>query len=288
MRTRDLGRWAALVSSSPARRARWLRAGRDGLSLAGVVVLVALAIGGSGIDAHAYWSFDPAHPYVDAVTNLSAPDGFRYAPPVALLLAPLHAIPWPVFRLLWLGLEVACLWLLLGRWAFAALAFYPVALELWGGNVNLMVAIAIAAGFRWPAAWSFVLLTKVAPGIGLLWFVARREWRALGIALGATVLIVAVGLLTTPDLWAQWFAALVAESQLPVLGHPLVDLPLTLRLAAAVVVVVWSALTNRPWGVFVGSFLALPTIWWSGPSVLVGIAAWGGRGDAANRRRSPG
>ena len=50
--------------------------------------------------------------------------------------------------------------------------------ELAGGNISLLLAVAIVVGFRWPAAWAFVLLTKVTPGIGLLWFVVRREWRS--------------------------------------------------------------------------------------------------------------
>ena len=48
------------------------------------------------------------------------------------------------------------------------------------------MAAAIALGFRYPAAWSFLLLTKVTPGIGLVWFAVRREWRPLAIALGFT------------------------------------------------------------------------------------------------------
>ena len=52
------------------------------------------------------------------------------------------------------------------------------------------IAAAIVIGFRWPAAWSLVLLTKITPGIGLLWFAVRREWRSLAIALGAVIMIV--------------------------------------------------------------------------------------------------
>ena len=37
------------------------------------------------------------------------------------------------------------------------------ALEILGGNVHLLLAAAIVAGFRQPAAWAFVLLTKVTP-----------------------------------------------------------------------------------------------------------------------------
>ena len=74
------------------------------------------------------------------------------------------------------------------------LAFPPVALNLVDGNIHLFLAVAIALGFRYPALWSVVLLTKVTPGVGLLWFAVRREWRSLRIALGVTGAIVAVDL----------------------------------------------------------------------------------------------
>ena len=74
-------------------------------------------------------------------------------------------------------------------------------MELAGGNIHLLLAAAIVLGFRWPAAWSIVLLTKITPGIGLLWFVVRGEWRNLFIALGATALIVAVSFVILPEAW---------------------------------------------------------------------------------------
>ena len=65
--------------------------------------------------------------------------------------------------------------------------------------------------FRWPGTWSFVLLTKVTPGIGLLWFAARREWRNLAIALGVTAAIVAVSMAIDPALWRSWIELLLRE-----------------------------------------------------------------------------
>ena len=82
---------------------------------------------------------------------------------------------------------------------FAVLLAFPfVAVELTGGNIHLLLAAAIVAEFRWPAAWSFVLLTKVTPGIGLLWFAVRREWRPLMIALGATAAIAGLTFIIVP------------------------------------------------------------------------------------------
>ena len=64
------------------------------------------------------------------------------------------------------------------RW-FALGALLAV-VELSGGNISLLLAVAMVIGFRWPAAWAFVILTKVTPGIGLLWFAVRRAWRPAG------------------------------------------------------------------------------------------------------------
>ena len=67
------------------------------------------------------------------------------------------------------------------------------------GNPQIMIAAICVIGFRYPAAWSFAVLTKIAPGIGLLWFVARGEWRNLAIAIGATTLIAVVSFVLAPQ-----------------------------------------------------------------------------------------
>ena len=56
-----------------------------------------------------------------------------------------------------------------GPWLALVILLPPVFMELAVGNIHILLGVAIAIGFRWPAAWAFVLLTKVTPGIGLLW-----------------------------------------------------------------------------------------------------------------------
>ena len=130
-------------------------------------------------------------PYQTGVGGLGA---FNYSPPIAWLFGPFGALEWLTFLWLWLALLVGNIIWLGGRGVRVVwlLAFPPVALELYHGNIHLWIAAAIALGFRYPWTWGFVLLTKVTPGVGLLWFAVRREWRALGIALGVTGVIVAV------------------------------------------------------------------------------------------------
>jgi len=116
-----------------------------------------------------------------------------------------------------------------------------------------------------------VLLTKVAPGVGLLWFVVRREWRSLGIALGATAAIVGVSFVLAPSDWVDWFVSLARTTQD---DPPLsIHVPLVARLAVAVVLVAWGARTDRRWTVMVAATISLPTLWVHGFAMLAGVIA---------------
>ena len=91
------------------------------------------------------------------------------------VLQPIRLLPWPAFMAVWAAILMAALVYLTGpRLILLGLAFFGL-MEIWGGNIEMLVALAIVLGFRWPATWSFVLLTKVTPGLGLLWFLVRRE-----------------------------------------------------------------------------------------------------------------
>ena len=151
---------------------------------------------------------------------------------------------------------------------FAVLLAFPfVAVELTGGNIHLLLAAAIVAGFRWPAAWSFVLLTKVTPGIGLLWFAVRREWRPLMIALGATAAIAGLTFIIVPGARPYVLPQLI---------------PLPVRVAAAAVLVTWGARSNRRWVLPVAALVALPGPWMASWSLLVAIPVL-----ASSRERPP-
>lgn len=250
------------------------RALRDGLVLAGLVYLVwRFAVlgpqdGRVGYDAIAYWVFDPNHPYSLANGKVGA---FLYSPPIARLFAPFAILSWPQFWLLWTGLLAGTAIWLGWRRALLVVAFPPVALELYFGNINLLIAAAIALGFRYPAAWVFILLTKFTPGVGLLWFAVRREWRPLAIALGLTVLIIAASVVLDGPLWSEWLARVAEDAPAP-LGRPLI-VPLWLRLPVAAVIVIWGGRTDRRWTVPVAATLALPVLWIAAFSILAAIAA---------------
>lgn len=251
-----------------------LRALRDGLVLGGLVYLVwRFAVlgpqdGHVGFDAIAYWVLDPNHPYSLANGRIGS---FLYSPPIARLFAPFAILSWPQFWLLWTGLQVGTVIWLGWRRALLVLAFPPVALELYFGNVNLLIAAAIVLGFRYPGAWVFILLTKFTLGVGLLWFAVRREWRSLAIALGATALIVATSVVLDGPLWGEWLARLAEDAPAP-LGRPF-TIPLWLRLPIAALIVMWGARTDRRWTVPLGATLALPVLWIAAFSILVAVGA---------------
>jgi len=241
---------------------------RDRLSLAGIAVLAWFAtFGGSWVayDTYAYWSVDPRAPYRFDFS----PDqygAFRYSPAVAQLFSLFHLLPWPVFAIGWFAFLALVLTWLGRRWSLALLAFFPIVWDAYLGNIEILLAAAMVLGFRKPAAWSFVLLTKVTPGIGLLWFIARREWRNLAIALGATALIVGVSFAIAPGAWFDW-----PRSILSVQGRP-APVATVARVLAAALLVIWGARTNRPWTVIVAGTLALAWLDLKTTALLVGLA----------------
>jgi len=169
-----------------------LRPMRDGAIVACVVLAIAHFTGyvQTGVDAHSYWASNPLDPY--GAVRPGQQDAYFYAPVFTQLLGPLHLLPWPAFIGLWtLFLSAALVWQA-GLWTGIALLFVPVFADLTVGNIHLLLAAAIVAGFRWPWLWALPLLTKITPGVGLLWFVVRREWLNLAIAWEMLLLLLVV------------------------------------------------------------------------------------------------
>ena len=268
-------------------RATRLRAVRDGLTISGwlatgfALAVVTSIVHSMGYDAYSYWSIDFGDLYGRTMSSNFALGAFRYAPPIAYLFGPLGTLPWWLFLWLWEALMLALIGWLGGRWALVMLALPPVALELYHGNVHLLIAAAIVLGFRYPWTWAFVLLTKVTPGIGVLWFAVRREWRSLAIALGATVAVALVTALIAPNYWREWIDSLFSNLNEP--QYFSVPPPAPIRLPLAAVLVIWGARTDRPWTVPVAATLGLPIIWPHGLCIALAAVPFLRRGDRAAR-----
>ena len=221
-----------------------------------------------GVDARAYWQVDLAHPYVGSgVGDVST---YLYSPAFAQLMAPFSLLPFPVFDALWTALLlVVCAWLI-RPWPWAGvMLILPITYELLVGNVHFLIAAAIVLGFRAPATWSFPILTKVTPGLGVLWFAVRRESRTLAMAFGGTAAVVAVSFALAPSAWSDWFAFLLASP-----GRSQLLVP---RTVIAAVLVAFGAATGRRWLVPVAVWLALPIVWVNSWVILLAAIRLRGR-----------
>jgi hypothetical protein len=252
-----------------------------GLIVAGVVFVGFQMVGAANgnpfaaYDVHAYWLAGGSdHPYAGTIAsgfddsvNLYK---YRYPPPLAQVFSILHLLPFPIVAGLWIGMLYAIVLVLSGKWAPLVLLFPPTLAELYLGNVNLLIALAIVLGFRRPATWSVVLLTKLTPGIGLAWFAFRREWRSLGIALGVTAAVAAVSFALAPALWREFLDALTVQAGAALDVPPAaIQISLPIRLVVAIVIIAYGARTDRHWLVPVAATIAAPALWWNVFVILV-------------------
>jgi len=225
---------------------------------------------GPGQDARAYWVVPLESPYVPG-SGPGQESAYLYSPAFLQALTPLRVLPWPAFVVVWTTLLLGVLYWLSGPLLFGPLIVlcFP---ELWGGNINILLAAAVVAGFRHAGAWAMPVLTKVTPGLGLLWFVVRREWRALAVAGLTTAAIGGVSAVLAPGLWSEWIELLRSSTGSSTVPGS-VPIPLVVRLPIAAVVIVWAALGDRRWALPIGVVLAMPVIWWGSFALLAGSVA---------------
>jgi hypothetical protein len=196
--------------------------------------------GGAPVDVRWYWSANPADLYPHP--ELLQGNGYNYSPAFELLVGWGRHLPFEAFTAIWRALLCVALVWMAGPLSIFVLFLFPVASEINAGNIQLLMAAAIVLAFRrgwWPGTWAFVLLTKVTPGVGLLWLVLRRRWRDLAIALGATAAIAGVTFALWPDRWVGWIELLTAGGPPPPL--PPFYLPFLPRLVVAVAVIALGA-----------------------------------------------
>ena len=230
-----------------------------GLSIFGAAVLLAVfQVRGPGYDFYAYWNVDPGHPYVIAVDFGS----FRYPPPVAWPAPVLHLFPFDLARIGWLALDAVILVWLTGRWALAWCAFLPVSSELFHGNVHLVMAGLLAAGWS-----SFLPLAKPSTIVVALADLALGRGR---IALRVVLALVAVSLVLQPATWIDWFR-LVLEIPPESGGNARIAIPLVARMIVATALSFAAWRWRTPWLLAPALALSLPIMWIHGLSVLTAI-----------------
>ena len=219
-------------------------------------------------DARSYYGFNLGDLYAGR-TEWNTIGAYPYSPAFAQLVYPLDLLPWPAFVGVWTAILIGAVLVLTGPELFL-FGLVVGAMEIAGGNVSLILAVAMVAGFRWPWTWALILLTKITPGVGLLWFLLRREWRQLAIALGATAAIALGSAVLMPDAWRDWVSLLASNT-----GKggtwAAVPIPLLVRGPIGVLLIVWGAPRNQRWVVPVGAMLALPALWYGSLSILLAV-----------------
>ena len=217
-------------------------------------------------DAFTYWSAPYDNPYPGP--QLGLPGAYLYPPPFIQALAPLRLLPWEAFHAVWAALGFGALVFLVGPvgGALAVTVLPFVYRDLLVGNIHLMLGGAIVLGFRYPAAWAFPILTKVTPGVGILWFAVRREWRLLFTAVAVTAVVAAVSFALTPDLWRDWLERMRGDSSRA--GDPYLAI-LVLRVAIAGAIVLYAGWRDRAWLVPIAVVIALPILWPDSLAILL-------------------
>lgn len=212
---------------------------------------------------------------------------YVYSPAFALAIMPLRVLGPSFFVVAWTTLLFLAFGIA-GRWFGLAIILAGVALigtvgsstpatlpflYLTIGNAQVLIAAAIVLGFRWPALWSVVLLTKMLPGIGLLWFAVRREWKPMAWALGATLLAAGAVAVVAPTAWPDYLRFLWENRATPS-THELAPVPLWACLLAAVSLIVWGARGDRRWTLPLACGMASLALYqWSYVVIWVGAAA---------------
>lgn len=253
-----------------------------------VIQIATLGASSFGYDAHAYWAVWRIGPYTAAPMQK---DAFLYSPAIAQAFWLPGKLPWPVFVGIWTAVNCAIFaWLLapLG-WRKGALAFLFCVPGIIVGNVWAFLALGLVLGLRHASAWAFPLLAKITPAVGIPWFLARREWRRAGVAVGAGVTIAAVSFAADPHLWGEWTRSLLhPHAAAGRAGNTTYRVPLGPRLAVAISLTVWAARRNRPGWLPLASALATPVFAPLSLTVLAAIPRVGRppQPNCAMKRRS--
>ena len=262
-----------------ARRPLWLLiAAAIGASL---LLVVAMARWGAPSDEHAYWlaarRLLESRPLYDPAATIVTPFAYLYPPVLAQALVPVAAVvPDWLFSAGWtLAMGGALFWLA-GRdvlRALALVAFPPIAVEFWFRNIHLFLAVLVVLGLRrWEGWFAIGAAIKVSPGLGIPYMLLRGQWRPalLAIVVGVTVLAVSVAL--SPDAWVAYLDFLLGAD--PMQTSSFVPVPFPIRAVAGALLVLLASRIPRAWGdplLVVAVTLALPSLWFTGLSLLVAV-----------------
>jgi len=248
---------------------------------ASLLLVVALARWGAPSDEHAYWlaarRLFEGQPLYDPTVTIITPFAYLYPPPLAQVLVPVAAVvPDWLFSVGWTILMGLALFWLAGRdilRALALVAFPPVAVEFWFRNVHLFLAVLVVLGLRRASGWFAVgAAIKVSPVLGVPYLAVRGRWRDAAIAAGIGLAMLAASVLISPDAWRAYLDFVLSTN--PLQQSSFVAVPLPVRGAAGILLALVAGRLPRRLGdplLVVAVTLALPSLWFTGLSLLVAV-----------------
>ena len=246
-----------------------------------LLLVVAMARWGEPSDEHAYWlaarRLLEGQPLYDPAATIVTPFAYLYPPPLAQVFVPVAAVvPSWLFSAGWTVMMGLAIWWLADRdvlRGLALVAFPPVAVEFWFRNVHLFLAVLVVLGLRrWSGWYAVGAAVKVSPGLGIVYDVLRGRWRAAALAMGVGVLALVVSVVLSPDAWSTYLAFVTSID--PLQQSSFVAIPFPVRAVAALSMVVVASRLDRRWGdplLIVAVTLALPSLWFTGLSLLVAV-----------------
>lgn len=271
-------------------------AGLLAVLVVGPAVGIAYAAGGiRPVDADMVWRVAQGGIHYGAIWGADSTSRYVYPPVLAQAAVPLTALGWQGFLVAWETFVFVALWASTREWAVPVLIVSFGSVLLWGldaplsnpvmlalvGNLQSAVAAAIVIGLRQPAAWAGVLLTKIFPGAGVLWFVGAKRWNALAKVMLVTGFVTALSVVAAPGAWGEFlsFAVRNAGATPP---EAVVPIPWAIRLPVASVVLLWAGRRERYWLVPIAAAWATPALYlWSWITLVVAaLPLW-------TRSRSP-
>ncbi len=132
------------------------------------------------------------------------PDYYRYPPLLAILVRPLAALDYDAAARIWFGILVVATVLtpvVLGvrrraTWLAMGILGLPIAWSLGIGQAQVLVTLLLAIGSPWAIAVATQI--KVLPALIALYWIGRRDWRALGEFVGVSAILVVFQLIAAP------------------------------------------------------------------------------------------
>ena len=140
-------------------------------------------------DVRAYYDaavrLNAGMPLYDQPADTNAAAFYRYPPLLAIAFRPLALLPYPLAAALWETALVACfawtVWRLGWRpptWLALGMLAMPVVWSLVVGQAQVLVTALLVVGAPWAVAFAAHL--KLLPALVALYWVGRRDWRAVG------------------------------------------------------------------------------------------------------------